>query len=312
MKTSTQTVFFFLLAVIMFALVSCGNPFKDDYKDNSPTSGRLKVYYDEGLRSHLTNQVYTFESLYPKAKVELRESDEHTAVQALLNDSCEAIVISRKLTEQESRAFASRQYTPGFSAIAISAVALIANAGTALEVMETPALKDLLLKDAAIPDSTGSAQRYTVLFDHDNSSVLHYVTDTFLGNRKLSGNCRMLNSTLESIRYVAANKDAVALIDFAWLSDQDDTLWKGLSGKIKFVALGTKGKFEYPSQTSLKLGAYPLLRTVFYYRKTGEFTLAKGFESFMAGPKGQMTFLKQGLMPTRQWERNIEVNMERP
>jgi hypothetical protein len=43
-------------------------------------------------------------------------------------------------------------------------------------------------------------------------------------------------------------------------------------------------------------------------RKTGEFTLAKGFESFVAGPKGQLTFLKQGLLPIRQAERNVTIN----
>jgi hypothetical protein len=45
-------------------------------------------------------------------------------------------------------------------------------------------------------------------------------------------------------------------------------------------------------------------------RKTGEFSLAKGYESFVAGPKGQLTFLKQGLLPHRQSERQIKINLE--
>jgi hypothetical protein len=30
----------------------------------------------------------------------------------------------------------------------------------------------------------------------------------------------------------------------------------------------------------------------------------------VAGPKGQITFLKQGLLPTKQQERIVEVKME--
>jgi hypothetical protein len=43
------------------------------------------------------------------------------------------------------------------------------------------------------------------------------------------------------------------------------------------------------------------------YRNTDDFSLAKGFETFVAGPKGQNTFLKQGLLPTHQQERNIKI-----
>jgi hypothetical protein len=49
---------------------------------------------------------------------------------------------------------------------------------------------------------------------------------------------------------------------------------------------------------------------VYVIKKTGEFSLAKGFETFVAGPKGQITFLKQGLLPTKQQERIVEVKME--
>ena len=64
-------------------ITSCDTTyFKNDYVDNSPTSGKLKVYYDEGLRLHIENQVYTFESQYPGAKVEPIETTENEAVQA--------------------------------------------------------------------------------------------------------------------------------------------------------------------------------------------------------------------------------------
>jgi phosphate transport system substrate-binding protein len=172
-------------------------------------------------------------------------------------------------------------------------------------------VKELLSNPYEVSDSSGQKTKIKVLFDKNNSAVLHYMLDSVLGSKKLSDNCNILNSTLESINYVAANKNTVAFIDFAWLSDVDDSLFKVNKDKIKFIGVSKAQTEIYaqPNQSSFKLNTYPFIRTVYVIRKTGDFTLAKGFESFVAGPKGQITFLKQGLLPTRQQERGIHINM---
>ena len=117
---------------------------------------------------------------------------------------------------------------------------------------------------------------------------------------------------MEAIQYVSEQSNVIGLIDFSWLSDADDLMVKEKKKYLKFLAINkmSSDTFEFPNQSSFKLGTYPLTRTIYVYRKTGDFTLAKGFESFVAGPKGQLTFLKQGLLPTRQGERNIEVKLK--
>jgi phosphate transport system substrate-binding protein len=176
-------------------------------------------------------------------------------------------------------------------------------------------------------DSTGKEIKLDVLFDRKNSSVMHYLMDSVLKGEKFAPHCRVLESTQESINYVAKNKNAIAFIDFAWLSDVDDSIYKANNDKIKFIAVGkTKAcltengtykdtsekdsTYEYPSPSTFKLGTYPYTRTIYVYRRSGEFTLGKGFESFVSGPKGQVTFLKQGLLPLRQQERMVKVNFE--
>lgn len=304
---------FLLLTATGFSLLSsCSNYFKNDYEDNSPTSGKLKMYYDEGLASHVKNQVYTFESLYPNAHVQAFQTSENEAVQALYTDSCEAIVISRLLTDPEKKAFESKGFFPKYSAVAKSGIALITNSETPLNVLHFEDFTEALKTPLSVKDSAGNTFTLNVLFDKNNSAVLHYVLDSLLHSKKLGAHCNILNSTLESINYVASHKNTLALIDFAWLSDVDDSLYKANKDKIKFLALSNahSENFEYPNQSSFKLGTYPLTRTIYVIRKTGDFTLAKGFESFVAGPKGQLTFLKQGLLPARQSERALEIKME--
>ncbi|MEO6304976.1 MAG: substrate-binding domain-containing protein [Bacteroidia bacterium] len=289
----------------------CDNYFKNDYSDNSPTSGKLKVYYDEGLQQHIVNQVYTFEAFYPEAHIEIFPTSEDQAVQALYNDSCEAIVISRQLNAKEKQAFASKNYTVVPTAVAKSGVALITNKNTGISKLTFEEVTELLTNPLTMKDSTGNEIKLNVILDKNNSAVVHYLIDSLLKGKKLSANCSVLNSSLESINYVAQNKNTIAFIDFAWLSDVDDSISKANKDLIKFMAISkpNTNTFECPNQSSFKLGTYPFTRTVYVMKKTGEFTLAKGFETFVAGPKGQNSFLKQGLLPTKQQERSIEVKM---
>lgn len=291
---------------------SCSDPyFKNDYKDNSPTSGKLRLYYDEGMQLHIKNQAYTFESQYHEAKIELVETSENEAVEALFKDSCKAIMISRQLSEKEKASFKSINLSPFFSTVAISGVALITNSETPLNQLTMEEILHLLGEGAELKDSSGKEFKVNVLFDKKNSGVMHYLLDSVLQKKQFAPHCGVLASTLETIRYVSQNKNTIAFIDFAWLSDMDDLLYKEHKDKIKFLAVQNKNKeFVYPSQSTFKLSAYPFTRSVYIYRRSNDFSLAKGFESFVAGPKGQMTFLKQGLLPSKQQERMVKVNFE--
>jgi phosphate transport system substrate-binding protein len=299
-----------ICAGFLLLLSGCTEPFKNDYVDNSPTSGKLKVYYDEGLQLHIKNQAYTFESQYPNAKVELYSSNESEAIQALFNDSCKEIVIPRLLGEREKKSFESKNMYPKFSAVAKTGVALITNLNTPVDSLSYGQVIDLLSKPFMCKDSISNSTKISVLIDGSNSSVSHYLVDSLLKGGKLSPNCGSLKSTIESINYVAKNKNTIAFIDFAWLSDVDDSISKANRDKIKFVAIGKNNVYAYPGQSSFKLGTYAFTRTVYVIRNAGEFSLAKGLESFVAGPKGQILFLKQGLLPERQQERNVQVNFE--
>lgn len=307
MKRNIQ--FVLIISISLLFLYSCSNYFKNDYKDNSPTSGKLKVYYDEGMYPHITSQVYSFEAHYPEVDIELFQSSESEAIDALYKDSCEAIVISRLLSEKEKKAFESKQFFPKYSLVAKSGVALITNIHTPVFALKKDEIIQLLGANNEVKDSLNNPLKLKVLLDKNNSSVMHYLIDSLLKGQKLSSNCNVLRNSLESINYVADNKNSIAFVDFSWLSDEDDSLWKANKAKIKIIGIkSADGKtYEYPNQSSFKLDTYLFTRNVYVMRKTGDFTLAKGFESFVAGPKGQNIFLKQGLLPNRQSERLINV-----
>lgn len=303
---------YFLIMIVCGLLASCGSKtFKDDYIDNSPTSGKLKVYCDEGLRAHILNQAFTFEAQYPNADIEVFVRSDAEAVNALYMDSCKAIVISRELSAKEKETFASKTLNPRPQPVAYSGVALITNINTKLDKLSMVQLQQLLIQPFVCTDSIDSQCKITVVFESNRSSVVNYLKDSVIKGKEFSQNCSALKSSLEVINYVAKTPNTVGFIDFAWLSDKDDSLTKANDGKIKFVPIGKEnGTYYEPNQSSFKTGDYPLTRKVYVYTQAPAFSLAQGFQAFVSGPKGQMTFLKQGLLPNQQQERSIKVNLE--
>ncbi len=297
--------------LVIGLLTSCSNYFKDDYTDNSPTSGKLKVYCDEGLIEHIENQALTFESQYSNAEIEVISRSETEAIEAFYNDSCKAIAISRELTPKEKGVFKSKDLDPQFSHVAYSGVALITNSNTNVSKLEMVQLQQLLTQPFVCVDSINSNCKVSVVFESNKSSVVNYLKDSVIKGKPFSQNCSALKNSLEVINYVANHPNIIGFIDFAWLSDKDDSLYKAFAGKIKFIPIGRgNGSYFEPNQTSFKTGEYPLTRKVYIFRRTDDFSLAKGFESFVAGPKGQTIFLKQGLLPSKQQERNVQIKVE--
>ena len=312
-KAKPKIILLALPFFILLGLNACSNSSEHAEEVNTPTAGNLKIYYDEGMALHLKNQIFTFEALYPNAHLQSFQSSEDEAVQALYHDSCEAIMISRPLHSKELKAFESKGFFPKYSTVAKSGLALITNTQTNLLQLNFDQIKTLLAESYSIKDSSGKEHTLKVLFDKNSSSVLHYVIDSLLNGKGPGPQCNILTSTQACINYIATTPNTIGFIDFAWLSDVDDSIYKANKDKLRFIAVSSQNhkNLELPSPSSFKLGTYPFTRGVYIYRKTGDFTLAKGFESFVAGPKGQLTFLKQGLLPTHQNERSVHITTEK-
>jgi hypothetical protein len=300
---------YILPSAITLCFLSCDNYFKNDYNDNSPTSGKLKVYYSEGLQLHIKNQAFSFLNDYHNAEIECIPACESDIVNALLNDSCKAIIMNRLLNEQETKAFTQKNLTPFHSALARSGVALITSVNTQINKLTVEQVKQLLGQELIVKDSSGNSISPIAVLDSKCSSVSYYLKDSVLSSKKFGPKCFASENALELLEKITSEKDHIGFIDFAWLSDVDDSLFIAYQNKIKFVAVGrTDTIFFAPNQSSFKTGEYPFIRTVYFIRRSSDFSLAKGFEAYLAGIKGQMTFLKQGLLPIRQQERKVEIN----
>lgn len=310
-KTMNKFTIIFCLTAVLLCFASCDNYFKNDYHDNSPTSGKLKVFHTEGITPHIVNQSATFESQYPGAKVECIQANEQECIRALLNDSCKAIIVPRLLGESEKKAFEQKQLSPQYSPLAKTGIALIAGKKLRIDKLTVEQVKQLLTSELILEDSLKHAIKLMAVIDNKNSDVARYLLDSLLHQKQFGPNCFATDNYTELIEKISSSDNAIGFFDFAWLSDKDDPLYKKYSELIHFIPLGkTDTLFVEPNQSSFKTGEYPFTRTVYILRKSEDFSLSQGLETFMAGPKGQLIFLKQGLLPFKQGERVIEVNMD--
>jgi phosphate transport system substrate-binding protein len=294
-----------IISLIVFS--SCG--MQDDItKKDSPTSGTANLFFDEGLTLHIQNQIYTFKTNYQYADIALRVSNEKECIEALYNDSSKVIAISRPLTEKELSQFKAKNINPQTSFVAGDAIAFVVSKSFADSTISLVELTDLLKGN----DSTLlKGQHIKLVFDNANSGSTRQLKDSLIPNGTFGNNCSTVNNTPELIKAIASNSLAIGVCDYAWLSDKDDTTTKDFLKSVKILAVSkSNNETAYmPDQSNIATKAYPLCRTICIIRRSAEFSLGKGIETFIAGPTGQLMFLKQGLPPNRQEERLIEVDM---
>ena len=298
---------FFALIILSFFLFSCGLN-EDNRKKDTPTSGKVNLFFDEGLTLHINNQIFTFKSIYKNADIILRSSNERECIEALYNDSSKVIAISRPLTEREMQQFKLKNIIPQTSTVAGDAIAFIVSKEFADSTISIPELTELLKGN----DSTFvKGQHINIVFDNSNSGSTRQLKDSLIPKDMFGLNCKALNNTPELIKAISSNSLAIGVCDYAWLSDKDDNSTKEFLKTIKILAVSKKNnQIAYmPDQSNIATKNYPLCRTICIIRRAAEFSLGKGIETFIAGEKGQLMFLKQGLVPNRQEERVVEIDM---
>jgi phosphate transport system substrate-binding protein len=298
---------FFAISISLIIFSSCG--MQDDMtKNDTPTSGKTELFFDEGLTLHMQNQIYTFKQVYKYADITLRSSNEKECVEALYNDSAKVIAISRQLTEKELKQFSAKNIFPQTSVVAGNAIAFIVNKNFKDSVISIEQITELLKGNDSCLVNDGHIK---VIFDNANSGSTRQLKETLIPNQSFGINCKGLNNTTELVNAISENQNAIGICDFAWFSDKDDNTTKEFLKTVKILAVSIKkNEIAYmPDQSNIATKAYPLCRSICIIRRSAEFSLGKGIETFIAGPTGQLMFLKQGLPPNRQEERLIEVDM---
>jgi len=294
------------LALCFIVILSSCQTAEERAALDTPTSGTLCIYADRGLNELIENQTYTFSQIYNLAKFKTIYSSEQEAIKALYDDSCKVIALNRTLSKDEEERFKQANIFLSSSLIGKSAIVLLANKDAVDTTINIENLQNIISGD------TSNSYYNSIVFENEKSSAAAYCKDSLTQGKALGKNCYAVKNVNELLDLVVTNKKAIGFIDYCWISDSDDSLAKSIRSKCKIIAVAAKGNKTayYPDQSNIQTNDYPLTRYIYLMRRGQDFSLAAGFITFVAGPKGQVMLLKTGFAPWRQPERMISVDMK--
>lgn len=310
MKYAIATAILAFLSI----LTACQTRDKTGKIVDTPTTGTLRIMVDEGYKPIIESSIDVFDSIYRKAKIDAVYTSEGEAVNHLIKDSVQVIIITRKLTPDELVYFKQRGFVPPMTPIAFDAVAFILNPANKDTVLTEDQLRDIVSGKITSWNQINPASKLgemRLVFDNPLSGTVRYVQDSIAGG-VLSNQASALKTNQDVIAYVAKQKNAIGIISANWISDTDDKGVQQFRKEIKILDVAkAPGKEGFgPYQAYMATGDYPYKRTVYIINAQARKGLGLGFASFLAGDGGQRIVLKDGLLPAQAVPRLIKARRE--
>lgn len=313
-----------LSALVGLGVVSCGEIKRGEYAKGSAT-----IFCDDGFRNILDEEIEVFEFSYPESSIIPFYVSEQEAIDTLLADGTQAIVVTRELTKEQKEYMKSKyKRVVRTNCIAVDAVALITNKNNDVTSISMSEIGDILNGKITKWSQLAGNDTTTikVVFDNAGSSTVSYMRNKFLPEgRKISDNPNTYGQKNNASVFdvVKKDKDALGIISVSWLGDdlsaaktvpvdqryedytnENDTIATNLTTEVNILKVSNpteENDFNpvayKPYQVYINSGEYPLFRKVYMISTATKSTVLSSFYAFVRGFAGQKIISKTGIMP---------------
>lgn len=323
-----------LIALMAIGVVSCGKVKRGEY-----AKGTATIFCDDGFKKILDEEIEVFEYSYPGSSIIPFYVDEQSAIDTLLADATQAIIVTRELTK-EQRDYMKKKWkrVVRTHCIAVDAVALITNKNNPVSELSVTEIGDIL--NGKISRWTQVAGNDTaairIVFDNAGSSTVSYMRERFMPKgAKISDNPHAFaqNNNAAVIDVVKKDPNALGIISVSWLGDdlslakdvpvnkryedyqnQNDTIATNLTTQVNVMKVSNpteKNDFNpvayKPYQIYINSGEYPLFRKVYMISTASNSTVLYSFYTFVTGFAGQKIISRTGIMPYNVNPRVVEL-----
>ena len=301
-------IYFFLYILIAFTACQSQQEKGESKttKYDTPSSGEITIAVDEAFYWLAKQQVDAFMNEYENTKINIVTIPEDKAIQLMLRDSVDAVMVSRNLNLNEKQILEKQKATIKDWLQAYDAVAIVVNKEMKDSVISVNQLKEIFAgntKNWKQLNPQNEEEEIAIIIDNANSSNYN-----FIGNKleaidisKLKIYASKSNKT--TLEQVAKNKKALGIVAFHWLKDADFS-------QVKLIAIQNDKSVQKPSQTAFAKDTYSLRRECYVLVKGGRIGLAHAWATFISQEIGQRIILKAGLLPAKIPPREIEVISE--
>lgn len=321
--------------ILIVAAVSCGKVERGNY-----VKGAATIFCDDGFKNILDEEIDVFEYQYPESSIIPTFVSEQEAVDALMGDTTEAIIVTHELTPEQIKYIRDKHKKVVKSrCIAVDAVGLIVNKDNPVNNLSMEEVEKIMKGEItrwsqlAQPDTS----YIKLVFDNQSSSTVLYIRDRFLGGKKITDNPDIHvfaeKNNRQVFDIVKQDPHAIGIIGVSWLGDSlqdarkvpveqriegyekdDDIIAKELTTEVKVLGIMNptqENDFTIqaykPYQAYIATGEYPLFRKVYMITTASGSTLMKSFYDFMTGFVGQKIIANTGILPYQMNPRVVEL-----
>ncbi|HVW94723.1 MAG TPA: substrate-binding domain-containing protein [Mucilaginibacter sp.] len=298
--------FNFKLIVFGFALIIAFGGCRQKKEKEIDGIDRASIFIvDESFKPIVDQELYIFNALYKGGHPVIRYAPESEAVNLLFADSARVLILAREMNAQENKVLAEKNLKPIVNCFAIDAVTLIVNQASVDTNITVSEIKKMLNGDTKTDKD--------IVFDNPNSGLVRYLKE-LSGNKDFKQkNIYSLKSNKEVVEYVSQHPNAIGITGFSWLNDPEEDYADAVN-KVKIVSVmddvnkNSSRQYFSPSQQTLALKQYPLIRKLYILNFTGQMGLGMKFAAFIAGDRGQRIILKSGLLPFYIPGREVKIS----
>lgn len=328
-KVMRKTIFAALSALAVIATGCHGTGKREAPKGNTSTSGTAIVACDASFENIMQQEIEVFEYAYPHASILSYYMDEKACVDSLLFGKARVAVIANPLTKEQETFLKDKKHYAKTKKIAVDAIAVIVNHDNPVENLSVKDLKEILTGKVVewndiYPSKLGKIQ---VVFDHNGSSVVKYMSDSIMGGEKFADNVYAASSMEGVFDAVKERRNAIGLVGVSWISsdlksadltteeriktlERDDSTTTSFTDEVKVLGVNRNNStIAYkPYQAYIFDGSYPLYRSIYMVNTGGAGTLANGFFAFVTSFRGQKLMMSTGVLPATVHHRMVSVD----
>ena len=268
----------------------------DELPDNR-NRGTIYVSADESFKPVIDEQVQVYESNHPGTKIIVHYKPEAECLKDLDVDSIRMIIATRKESKDERDFIAdSMKISLESMVIARDAIAVIVNPESPDQEFAMKDIRDIL---------TGKFKKNLIpVFDGVKAtSTVRFIIDSVLKGDSLTPQTMAARSSEGVIDYVSKNSGVVGFIGVSWIGNPEDTTQISYLKKVRIAGMQNDsfpGLFVRPSQATIYIRHYPMVRDLVYILKEKHKGLGHGFADFMSGEIGQLIFRRAYLAPAQK------------
>jgi phosphate transport system substrate-binding protein len=275
---------------------------------------------DESFFPILDEELEVYHALHAQGELEAIYTDQEDAIRRLMKNEVWLAFTTRRLSQREMDGLKSKSFMPRIIPIAYDGLAIIvnnSNPDTCITVKDFARILSGEVSNWNEIYPKSKLGEIDVVFDNPKSSTVTWCVDSILGGKPInSKNIGAVKKSTEVIDWVEKHENALGIIGSNWLNDKHDTtnvtFKKNITVmKVSRLDSATVRNSWRPYQYYIYNGNYPLIRTIYAILNEPRNGVPSGFAHFCRLPKGQLIFLRAGLLPIQADINVREVTVSR-